>query len=130
MYTSKPVARTSNAACGAAIGVNHWAGYQMSFEHLYFFSLEDIERYGEQVGFRVVGSLTGGGNGLAPPPVPSSVLGDLRRSAKKAILSRTHLIGAPVPIESVGRRIACLRFFGRNAIRNWRRTGVLQRTVS
>lgn len=79
------VLSTPNAACGAAIGVDNWAGYQMSFEHLYFFSLDSIEKYGKQEGFSVVGWLTGGGNGLVPPPVPPPELGSLRRSAKKAL---------------------------------------------
>lgn len=76
---------TPNAACGAAIGVDNWVGYQVSFEHLYFFSLDSIERYGKQLGFNLVGWLTGGGSGLVPPPAPPSPFGTFRRSAKKAL---------------------------------------------
>ena len=79
------VLSTPNAACGTAIGVDNWAGYQMSFEHLYYFSLDSIEKYGKQEGFRVVGWLTGGGNGLLPPSVAPSALDTLRRSTKRAL---------------------------------------------
>jgi SAM-dependent methyltransferase len=54
---------TPNYECAKRVGADNWCGFSLSFEHLYFFTLATLSRYGEAAGMRALGCLSGGGNG-------------------------------------------------------------------
>jgi cyclopropane fatty-acyl-phospholipid synthase-like methyltransferase len=62
-----------------------WIGYHMSFEHLYFFSDETLERMGQQVGLDTVGWRTTGTGQL--PPANEGARGWIKQT-----LQRTGLL--------------------------------------
>jgi 2-polyprenyl-3-methyl-5-hydroxy-6-metoxy-1,4-benzoquinol methylase len=63
------VLTTPNLECGRKVGFDKWLGFNASFEHLYFFSSETLQRYARLVGFEIAQWRTGGGDGIVHPPV-------------------------------------------------------------
>lgn len=57
------VLSTPNLDCGKAIGVERWLGFNISFEHLFFFTPDVLSRFADQEGFRTKFYMTGG-NGI------------------------------------------------------------------
>ncbi len=93
---------TPNTDCGRRIGMEHWMGVNVSFEHLYFLAPETVARYATNTGFEVAGMFSGGGEGRlpaadAPPP------GRLRTAIRR-LLEVAGLLGAARAI--LGRRAA------------------------
>ena len=62
------VLSTPNYACAKHVQPSRWAGFQYSFEHLYFFDRRALENIGSHHGLRHVISYSGGGAGLVPAP--------------------------------------------------------------
>jgi len=54
-----------NLAHSRYVGLDRWSGFQMSFEHLYLFTPELLERCGKQPGFDLC-ECYGGGSGAMP----------------------------------------------------------------
>ncbi len=81
------VLSTPNYACARHIQPSRWAGFQYSFEHLYFFDRRALESIGMRHGLRYVMSYSGGGSGLAPKP-------QRFRSFVRRVLSSTGMLRA------------------------------------
>lgn len=79
------VLSTPNYACAKHVQPSRWAGFQYSFEHLYFFDRRAIENIGIRHGLRHVISYSGGGAGLVPRP-------QRFRSFVRKILSGTGML--------------------------------------
>jgi hypothetical protein len=60
------VMSTPNLECGRRVSLGRWSGFQMSFEHLYFFDCRAIKTLGAAAGFSLKAAFTGGGAGLMP----------------------------------------------------------------
>lgn len=48
------VLSTPNYNCGKKVGLEHWIGFNGSFEHLYFFAPEILKMYGEKTGLSLM----------------------------------------------------------------------------
>jgi len=57
------VLSTPNADCGIRLGFDNWLGARTSFEHLFFFRLEDLDRLAQNAGLSRVAAATGCGSG-------------------------------------------------------------------
>ena len=100
------VLTTPNLACGDAVGFDRWLGFQMSFEHLYFFTPAGARLLLGRFGFRVEKWWTGGGDGVSrPKPVTRTRW----RTMIRALLGR---IGLLRPYRAFRRKLAASRATG------------------
>jgi 2-polyprenyl-3-methyl-5-hydroxy-6-metoxy-1,4-benzoquinol methylase len=77
---------TPNYNCGKRVGVDQWAGFQSSLEHLYFFNSKSVSDYATKAGLTKVFSLTGCGDGVE---VKSGVAG---RELLRKIFQRLRIL--------------------------------------
>lgn len=97
------VVTTPNYDCGRRIGLEQWSGFQISFEHLYFFSPASLAAYGQKAQLQTLVWLTDSGDGrVVPPAVPKpglrgAIVRGLRRAhlLQPALSLRARLKGAP-----------------------------------
>ena len=80
------VLSTPNYGCAKYVYPSRWAGFQCSFEHLYFLDRKSLENMGSRHGLRYVISYSGGGSGLMPKP-------ERLRSFARKVLSSTGMLG-------------------------------------
>ncbi len=96
------VLSTPNYGCVGQVGADRWRGFRESFEHLYFFSREAIQRYGEREQLSMVRWFTGGDAGInaASKDILSRVLKNLaERLGLLPIIHRMRYEHIPKPIE-------------------------------
>jgi SAM-dependent methyltransferase len=80
---------TPNLDCAKAIGLENWLGFQVSLEHLYYFSAATLSRFSERQGFAMRSWFTGAGNGVWAPAAETTIKSLLRRTVAMAGLLRT-----------------------------------------
>ncbi len=55
---------TPNYGCVKEIGADRWIGFARSFEHIYFFSSDNLARLAQSIGFTTIAWYGGGDNGM------------------------------------------------------------------
>jgi SAM-dependent methyltransferase len=112
------VLSTPNLACGDAIGVDEWLGFKASFEHLYFFSGQTLDRLAERAGFAPVRQY-----GLGSGRVESVATASGRRGAVRSVLARFGLLDLARAVRARSQRRAAYAEgeVGHNLLATYRR---------
>ena len=78
------VLTTANYECAQVTAADHWMGFLMSFEHLYFLAPAILSRMGNQAGLRMIDFYTGGTGRM--PVADSRIRSAMRWSLRQARL--------------------------------------------
>lgn len=84
------VVSTPNYECARRIGPQNWVGFNEILEHVYFFDLDMLRKYGERHGLEAVQWYSKGGNGMTRKGVAKSVRGTLGRLGIDGIARRAR----------------------------------------
>ncbi len=95
------VLTTPNLDCARRVGLDRWMGFQVSFEHLYYFNPGSLQLTCAHAGLKSLKLFSGGGHGLLPTQENQPIRHGLRR-----LLGGLGLLRC---IRAVGRRAWRLR---------------------
>jgi SAM-dependent methyltransferase len=92
------VLTTPNIDCARQIGWERWAGFLISFEHLFFFAPKSLAAFGQAAGLEPLPWLTDWSDGLVvPPATPKPGL----RGALIRALQQTHLLTPALKLRAI-----------------------------